>query len=248
MIKIGVHMPVWKRETLTRSVARYHASLDMDGVDLLLIASCTRRTDVDVVRSEGWGYVQVPNEPLTRKHNMGVHCFLAENVDGVVHLTSDDYLSKGYFEMLRSAVEQDLPCVTFRDQTYLLEGRSPRCVRLSDARPGSGTYLSRRVLERIGYRPWQGTRDRHLDKLMLNTVEQHLTDDEHIHEIDQASPDDVQIMGVKRKEAEQMWTLTDLMEYSGPPCVLAAKPYVQRHYSRLLDDPLILSILTEGSA
>lgn len=243
MHRIGVHMPVWKRERLTRSVAKYHAEIDVEGVDLVLMASCTRRADVDVVKASGWGYVQAPNEPLTRKHNAGVRALKFEGVDAVVHLNSDDYLSEGYWKKLKSSLDAGQVCRTLHNQVYLLENQTPRLVEMRGAKPGSGTMIHSDVLDRMDWTPWPEQRDRYLDSLMLETVKRHLTQNEQIWDTNNLSGDGVQILGVKSDEGEQMWSVDQLMELAGNPRVLAAKPYMQRHYCRLLKDPYIQGLI-----
>lgn len=242
-VKIGLSMPVWKRPNLTRSVARWHANLDVEGVTILPVAVVTRKQDRHVVAEEGFTPVLHDNTPLTEKHNEGFRFFEDKDVDAVVHLNSDDYLSANYFRFVAAQVRHEyLDCYCLANQHYITPHIIPSVAFVKGAKPGSGTCIRAGVLDRIDWEPWPVPRDRHLDKLMINTIRNSLQSKEEVRSIQNHKHHEAQILGIKSGSGPQMWSLGSIADLSRGVEVRPLKPYLQRHYCKLLEDPFIQSL------
>lgn len=249
-LNIGLSMPVWKRPGLTGAVMRWHKSLDVEGVTLgPMMAGCSREKDAVRALEHGWKEIQVKNSPLSRKHceTMSATYEAAGSLDGIIHLNSDDFLSPGYLRCLKAIIrESDPAAVCLRDQCYLTTKDPSTCFHLEGARPGSGTYISKRVLERASCTLWPGKQGRHLDKVLLSTIRTCLKGEEDILQIGNQMGSPVHLLGVKQHSGEQMWSLRQLIKRVDEVKRRETKPYLEAHYKELLDDPYIISLLEGG--
>lgn len=247
-LTLVLSMPVWKRPGLTGAVMRWHKSLDVPRVRITsTVAGCSREKDELRASEHGWRVAKAANSPLSQKHCRTIRTAYHPDVDGVIHLNSDDFLSEGYLRCLRSVIQSEDPAaMCLRDQCYVTTKDPAACHHLKGATPGSGTYISKRVLERTGCHLWPGEQERHLDKLMLSTIRQHITEEEDILQVNNHRDGPVQILGIKQHEGEQMWSLRDLIGRVDEVSRLPTKPYLESHYKGLLSDPYIESLLEGG--
>lgn len=89
-MKLGIVMPLWKREELTRLTLRRCARETANDPDCVLVAVTDEAVNGAEARVNGFEVVPHPNSPLSNKKNAGVK-HLEGRVDAVVFLGSDDW-------------------------------------------------------------------------------------------------------------------------------------------------------------
>ena len=89
-MKLGVVIPLWKREELTRLTLRRIAREVEGDQDCILVAITNEEINGEQASEYGFEVVSVRNQPLSNKKNAGVQ-HLKDRVDGVVLLGSDDW-------------------------------------------------------------------------------------------------------------------------------------------------------------
>lgn len=132
-----------------------------------------------VALNEGAEWVQHPNKPLGAKWNAGFIAAKKYQPDGVVFVGSSDWLSDDYLELASKDLDQfdiigKLGC-HFLDKSNSGQYRAVfwpgygSGVRL-DEPIGIGRILSARILDRIGWKPFDAQLDASLDWSMWNKV------------------------------------------------------------------------------
>ena len=230
-LRVALSVPVWKRPRLTYQTLTHNLSLDIEDVEVVGgVAAHSRRPDAQVVRQAGWQGVSVENSPLTAKHEAALRAASEFDVHGVIHLNSDDFLSEGYLRVLFA--NRDAAAFCLRHQEYA-RGESRQGFHLRDATPGSGTYISMRIIDRADAL-WPGDQDRYLDRLLHRTIQTTLREGETMLRHDNTLGTPARLLGVKMRDTEQMWALSDLISRAGRVSTFNLKPYLRTHYNTLL--------------
>ncbi len=159
-MKLGVVMPLWKRERIAelclRRVARAAA-----GCDVELVAVTNEGENGKLAASLGWRVVRAPNHPLGDKFNAGARA-LRNRVDALVVLGSDNWVCDRFFAQW-DALLRDRPVVGIVDSWQICLHRRqalyyPGYTRAdrSGESIGAGRALRADVLDRLQWTPWDG--------------------------------------------------------------------------------------------
>lgn len=219
-------MPAWKRPKVLRQVAQYYATLAIGGIEFSHVAAVSREEDALICQMRGWDVVRVPNEPLNEKHNAAALLMRAKPVDAVMHLNSDDFITRPYFKWVRRYLLEGAESIRFRDQVYydVDTGRMAHC---SPALPGSGTVLSRSLMKRLGWKPWQGAPiDRFLDTRLFQRIREVQPNDAKMIGFRPGDPE--QLLGLKTEVS--MWSfdrITSKIRHLDP---IDPVEYLSRHF------------------
>lgn len=223
MIRIGVSVPVWKRQQLTYAVARYWDRMDVDGVEFDFVAVVSRDEDERIIKAATyWETVLSPNRPLSQKHTDGVRHFRDRDVDAVMHLNSDDIITPSYFEIVRRAVDIGFDAVRLTDYVFydIPTGRCARCV---PALPGSGVVMTRDLLGRIKWEPWPKPANKMLDTMLFRTLKDASAS---VHMVEH-SPD---VQNVGFKSVDNIWAFDDIISRIDTVTSVNPAQYFQRHF------------------
>lgn len=219
-------MPAWKRQNVLFAVASYWWTLDLEGIEFVPLAVVSRPEDHRIViGAGGWRALLADNEPLSEKHNRGMMWFEQERVDAVMHLNSDDVITPPYFRQAREALDAGFDAVRLMDYVYY-DVQTGRCAHAHPALPGSGTILSRSLLNRMRWKPWQGKGiDRMLDSRLFRRLRE---TDASVAPISFQPDDDVQLLGFKTED--NMWTYDQILARIKTVTKLDPRDYLTQHF------------------
>jgi len=156
-MRLALVTTLWGRPALSRLVLEYTASLRVRGVQLVpVVAWSPEDEDLgDLLSVPGWTYVSVPNMPISEKWNAAAGVLRDLDVDAMMIFGSDDFLTPALIRFaarsITSGAEYMMPkCLYF----YSLEKKTAFYAPLV-GRCGGGRTLSRSLLERLEYSPWE---------------------------------------------------------------------------------------------
>jgi glycosyltransferase involved in cell wall biosynthesis len=119
-MKLGIVIPLWKREALTRMTLRRCLRALKGDRNCILVAVTDEHENERAAREYGFEVVPFPNQPLSDKKNAGV-AHLRGRVDGVVFLGSDDWVvslrDEGFLDPYRRMLKKH-PFVGVLDMWY----------------------------------------------------------------------------------------------------------------------------------
>lgn len=173
MVRIGILTAIWKRHALTRCVLRHYARLKVPGVEFVLAAvGSEKKKSRELAHDADWCYVEAPNHKLGGKWNAGMRSLRSTNVDAVVIVGSDDVLNAEYFDAMAAHVAAGTDLFTLRG-LWFLDAPTNRLSYNYLWFTGAGAMVSRAVLDKVAWRPWEAERTRYLDTSLLNAVMPH---------------------------------------------------------------------------
>lgn len=110
VIKICICTAVWRRPEVFELFAQGVKALQSDQVEITVIVSGSEGdTSRKLVESEGFVYIEIPNEPLSRKHNEAIIKAKQYTPHYIMLTGSDDILSPGafdiYIEQMRKGID-----------------------------------------------------------------------------------------------------------------------------------------------
>lgn len=162
-MRLGVVIPLWKREALTRMTLRRCVRALKRDRNCILVAVTDEYENGRTARESGFEVVPFPNQPLSDKKNAGV-AHLRGRVDGVVFLGSDDWITslrdEGFLEPYRRMLEKH-PFVGVLDMWYvdLLTSKAGHFVGYLPKSPrhgepiGAGRAMTSDALDSVGWMP-----------------------------------------------------------------------------------------------
>ena len=101
-MKIAIVTAVWKRPEVFKFFARgVHKLIEsFPSIQFEVIVTGSEGTQSEqMVTTEGFHYIEIPNEPLAEKHNSSLKKAKQLKPDYVLCLGSDDIISPGLFEI-----------------------------------------------------------------------------------------------------------------------------------------------------
>jgi len=165
--RIGVVMPIWRREPVARAALRHlhrlRVALQKEGVSLrVVIVGSEKEVSASLVREAGRGefrYVEWPNSPLGSKFQAGVDAVRKWGVDAAVINGSDDFLSLSVFKHYVARHYDGAPLMGVKDATLLdtasgkaayWAGYTRNRARIGEP-AGTGRFYSARTLDSLGW-------------------------------------------------------------------------------------------------
>ena len=116
-----------------------------------------------------WIAVHAPNDPLADKHNAGTLALEGMDVDGVVVVNSDTFMSGAFIRTLvHHTPMSDYLTV---DRIYFYDLPSQRAMLTRAPRIGAGRWISRSALERSDWMPWMPGWSKRMDAAQSKRLE-----------------------------------------------------------------------------
>jgi hypothetical protein len=154
MKKIAVIVAIWKRQDLEKiTLDRLRAQSKKLGFELVVAGS---EGEISESLAEGCNYIEVPNDPLSDKHNAMLNKCRELGVEGVVLLGSDDMVNEGYFKALSSF---DTESVTGLKDIYFYSTESKKVGHWAGYKEGkqsagAGRFFPLSVLDKMDWKLW----------------------------------------------------------------------------------------------
>jgi hypothetical protein len=210
MVRIGLLIPVWQRHELARIVLAHYAKLKVNGAEIVSVVVGSEGDASRALADEvGALYVEAPNEPLSDKHNAGVHAMKGLHVDCFVNCGSDDLINAAYFEAVSHLIAEDCDYLALRGLWYY-DAATKRLVYQHRGFPGAGTMLSAHILGLVDWNPWPSGLDRYLDGGLINRCRQHSKVQAWVGDLRET---DVRIVDVKTEVS--MWDFDTITARAG---------------------------------
>jgi Tetratricopeptide repeat len=261
-VRLALISAIWRRPDVTRVVLRFHAEASKrmkPQVDLrLVVAGSEGEASRSIAESVGACYVEVPNSPLGAKWNAAAEAARDLDVDGVVVCGSDDLLSEAYLRWCADGVREGFEYQGILDLYYMhlatgrvihWPGYSKGTSRRGEP-AGTGRCLSRVILDRLRFRPWDDALERLLDRSMTEKVRELHSLSHRCAKTYEAGP----VLALHGPTA-----LSDFGQLARTPGVVPANPRIIRsefgskveedvhHLRRKVDHPIGASLVVKGN-
>lgn len=171
-MKIALIIAVYKRHDLTKiALDNFRAQSKKYGFEIIVAGS---EGNVSRQLANGCHYIEVPNQPLSDKHNAMVNKAKELNVDGIVLMGSDDIVSDSYFDWVYSLDKDSDKLHGLKDfyfystQTHSLHywGGYKQGKQIA----GAGRFFSRAVLDKLSWQLWDSGLYKGLDTCTSNKL------------------------------------------------------------------------------
>lgn len=136
-------------------------------MDIELLACGSEENDSrDLANSCGWNYLEAKNNPLTWKHNSLFNFANYFKHDAVMLIGSDDLVSREIIEYYQQNYNAESECVVGFNTLHFYSVSERKLIyfkgftkdRSERVTMGAGRLFPKKVLEKINYRPWDGTK------------------------------------------------------------------------------------------
>jgi len=178
-MKLAIVTAVWQRPHLTRCTFASWTELirQTRGADVEVVVAGSEGATSEALCAEfGFHHVSIENRPLGRKWNAAVQAARSLDVDCVIALGSDDFVTPGVVGEWLDGVRAGFDFQGVLDM-YFLDLASMSAwhwggydgIRNGET-SGAARCLSRALLDRLDWQPWEPSRDRGLDGSLMERI------------------------------------------------------------------------------
>ena len=151
MIKIALHIPVWKRLELTRAcyegLKRNILEFQALGYELIPYIGHSEDEHRALAEEYGWKNKRIPNDRLGTKNQLLYDWMKKDDWDWFMQLGSDDFLLPGGAEKIVEAMKK-YEFAGF-NELYFFERDTRKGTYLKGYRCGAGRYISRAIVDKV---------------------------------------------------------------------------------------------------
>jgi len=164
---------VWKRPEVFKMFAKgvHHLNAEIN----VIVAGSEGDKSRKMVEAEGFQYIEIPNQPLALK--MNTTALAAVDSDYTICMGSDDILSPELFDHYLHWMGRGYDFIGCQDFYFydIKSGKSAYWGGYRDRRrrmhtAGAGRCISKRLMDRWGWRPWKVGDDAMLDNSMQGNI------------------------------------------------------------------------------
>jgi hypothetical protein len=210
----------WGRSTLTQQVLLHYAGIHIPGLDLELVCVVSPEDPDPAPYVEPWKYVEIENKPLGKKWNLGTDAMIDLDVDALMVVGSDDFVSWTYFDLVLEQLRRGSDVISSRD-LYVYEPPSEYVAYCESMVPGLGRTLTRGAIRALKDRLWDSDAPGYLDSSLMRRLRQ--APGLRMHNARNMGDRDFALLDVKLSEGPNIWTLVpsnqpekmDLMNETG---------------------------------
>jgi len=180
--KLAICIPFYKREKITRYVFGYYQDLKYrlrSKVDLLLIA-CGSEGAVSrkIANDYDFNYIEYSNDHLTQKHNAFIMFARIYNPDAYIKTDSDSIIEEGIFDWYIDLLDRGIEYAGIRGIWFMFKDsmayKTSMPVKRGLEPHGIGRFLSKSLLEKMNWMPWEGRKDGNcIDKILTMNIIKH---------------------------------------------------------------------------
>ncbi len=166
---------VWKRPEVFKMFAKgvHHLNMDID----VIVAGSEGDKSRKMVEAEGFQYIEIPNQPLALKMNTTTLAAADLNPDYVICMGSDDILSVELLEHYKIWMDKKYDFIGCQD-FYFYDLKSKKAAYWGGYRDrrrrmhtaGAGRCISKRLMDRWGWRCWKVSDSDMLDNSMQGRI------------------------------------------------------------------------------
>lgn len=180
VVKMCICTAVWQRPQVFKMFAKGIKALQCEGLELTVIVSGSEgSTSRKMVESEGFVYIEVPNNPLSAKHNAAIRKAREFNPHCVMLTGSDDVISTEALNIYLEKIREGYDFIGVTD-FYFLDtitnklaywgGYTDRLRRGHTC--GAFRLFSARVMNNWAWQPFEVRHSRILDDSIQNKLKQ----------------------------------------------------------------------------
>lgn len=254
--RIGVLTCLWGRHALSDQVLHRYAVV-REGVaehvdlELFAVGSEGDASEALAVRN-GWHYVEHPNRPLGAKWNAGLRAMRPYNLDAVLIVGSDDWVSENVFlhygTLLRAGFVMigllDLHVLDLHTLRLLYwPGYPPESERAGETL-GLARCLHRGLLDRLDWALWDDTREYVLDRNMTQRLVPHLRSGDRMAVLHGRA---LGFAALDVKSGENMWSFDEMAASAPGSEYRGALSYLTAHFP-ISEVHSLLELSTEADA
>lgn len=232
-MRIGIVSALWQRPRLAQLFLNYYASLDVQGVELVL--SCTVSPEDETLSQlsipPAWNVEQYPNTDVSQKFNRSMRYMAGQGVEGVIILGSDDFICPRYIHMVERKLYAGVDYIR-PHSLYLHDLETREVTYLSVCNAGAGRAYSRRVLERSNWLAWPSGVNRKLDAAQTRFIGKHIDSQVMVNLVKER----VALIDVKGSGVN-MWTYKEIAK-RGRPMQIGAEVFWNKHFGSIADEVL----------
>lgn len=151
----------------------------------------------------GWAYIEMPNQPLGRKWNAGVKALLSLDVDALVIIGSDDFLSSTYLDIVQEQLKRGAQLISVRD-AFVYIPPDDTVAYIESVSSGAGRVVTRRTIELLKGRLWDDDARAFLDSSIMHRLRQI---EVRRHNARNMGERGFAMLDVKMKEGPNIWRL-----------------------------------------
>lgn len=178
-LKLAIVTGVWKRPEVFKLFAKHTKRLLKSNIDIqVFVAGSEGKTSEDMVRKEGFFYVEMPNHPLAEKMNTPLQMAKQWGADYVLCVGSDDIITPQLLLIYQAYMRAEYDFIGVLDW-YFYDLTSKKALYwggYKDSRKGAtcgaGRVLSKDLLNKWGWRIWENKHNRILDNSMEEKLKQ----------------------------------------------------------------------------
>lgn len=167
--RLGILSAAWGRSVLTGTFLEYYARIT--GVDLVLMMVWSQEDEDPPPSHPLWEYDVAPNQPLGKKWNTGVRALMDMDVDAIMILGSDDFVSMGYLATCIERLKRGMDIISARE-LYIYRPGDDVVAYCQGMVPGAGRCISRRVMNLMHGRLWDDDAQGYLDSSITHRMAQ----------------------------------------------------------------------------
>lgn len=179
-MKIAIVCAVYKRPELTAIFLNYYAQLKKKYNVVLIAVGSEGDISRNICESNQWHYVEYPNNPLSFKVNRAFMEAKRFDVDAVIWIGTDDFMSEGLIQYYFENFSAETPAVmglsdlyfysVFHDKTIHFKYHEDKGYEKS---MGTARFCSRSVLEKVNYIMVPHTETRGIDFHAMENLKKH---------------------------------------------------------------------------
>jgi len=205
--RLGILMATWGRPILTAHALYHYAGIQHPKMELVKTVVWSKDDPTALPVVKGWDYVEAPNQPLGRKWNTGLRSLIAKNVDAVMIIGSDDFISWRYFGYIYDQLRMGADVISVRD-LYVYQPGDDYVAFCESMVPGAGRTISVAAVRLLKSRLWDDDATGYLDSSIMQRIRQ-VSTLRHYNMRDMGARG-FAILDVKTKDGPNMWSLVQI--------------------------------------
>lgn len=171
-MKLALIIPIYKRHDLTKiTLDRFMEQSKKFGFEIIVAGS---EGEVSKKLASDCHYIEVPNEPLSNKHNALLTKAKELKVDGVVLFGSDVLVNDDYWMFINGFSKNESKLIGILDAWfYCTESKKIghwKGYKNGQQSLGSGRFFSKKILDKLGWVLWNEGLMSGLDTNSLNNL------------------------------------------------------------------------------